>query len=144
MTHCLRLNAGEIAAINPLWLNVLTGRTRSMALGAPGNARRWVFDATGQARVAVTQLSGRQAVHWRGPGKEEWQKLAEFDALRPDFTPRFVDAAGVLYVTRAEGPAGTQVLARFDFASGRPEAQAMVRTPGFDFRGSLLGDRAGA
>ena len=139
----LSFEGNDLVAIQPMRLNVVSGRTRSMSLGAPANAVRWIFDAAGEARVAVTRRAGRQAVHWRGPGKEEWQQLAEFDALRPAFTPRFVDGAGTLYVTRAEGPQGTQVLTRFDFATGQPEPRAMVRTPGFDFRGSLLGDRAG-
>ena len=137
-------HGSDLVSINPMRLNVVNGRTRSMSLGAPPNIRRWIFDAAGQARVAVAQSGGRQAVHWRGPGREEWQLLAEFDTLQAPYTPRFVDAAGTLYVTRSEGPQGTQVLAKFDFATGRPEPQAMVRTPGFDFRGSLLGDRAGA
>lgn len=88
--------------------------------------------------MVVTRTKGRSAVHWRAPGAQGWKQLAEFDVFEAPFVPRFVDGAGVLYVTTDDGADGTEVLKRFDFATGAPEARAMVSAPGYDFRGRLI------
>jgi dipeptidyl aminopeptidase/acylaminoacyl peptidase len=131
--------------VQPLWLNVRTGRSRGMDIKAPTGTVRWLFDSAGEPRVAMTRVEGRQAVHWRGPGQTEWQRLAESDLLQPLFTPRFVDDAGQLYVTHGQGPEGLQVLSRFDFERRAPATTPWVRAPGFDFNGMVLeGWRSGS
>jgi dienelactone hydrolase len=132
--------AGEFRQLLAKRLNVQTGRARSLSEGVPENAWRWLFDPRGEPRVVATRAQGRTAVHWRAPGADRWQQLAEFDALRAPFLPRTVDGAGVLYVTTTEGRDGIEVLKRFDFVSGRPEAQALVSAPGYDYRGHLVID----
>jgi dipeptidyl aminopeptidase/acylaminoacyl peptidase len=131
---------GEFRQLLAKRLNVQTGRARSLAAGTPENVWRWVFDPRGEPRVVVTRARGRSAVHWRAPGSERWQQLAEFDALRAPFVPRAVDGAGVLYVTTSEGADGIEVLKRFDFATGGPEPQPLVSAPGYDYRGRLIID----
>lgn len=131
--------------LQPMWLDVRTLRTRSADFPTPeGGAIDWIFDARGAARVAIGVNEGRRLIHWRGPGDKDWRLLAEQDALRPPFTPRFVDDQGTLYVTRPQGPQGRAVLARFDFARGAPEDAAWVSVDGFDFDGQLVGGAAGA
>ncbi len=139
----MRFQGNDLASVHPLWLNVATGRTRSMALKAPEGVLRWIFDSRGEARVAVSRRSDRQRVHWRGPGQDEWRLIDDSPLLAPQFTPRFVDDQGGLYVTRPEGAAGTSVLARFDFATGKPDPKPFVRTPGFDFLGALEAESVG-
>ena len=133
-----------LGQIEPLWLNVSTGRTRSMDLQAPAGSVGWLFDSRGAARVAVTRRNGRQAVHWRGPGKTEWQLLSDSEELRTPFTPIHVDDAGNLYVTHRSGPQGYAVLSRYDFGRSAPAAEPWVTAPGFDFTGRVLRGRAGA
>ncbi len=133
--------AGELQAVLPLKLNVLTGRTQSLAVGMPDGVTRWWFDPQGEPRVGESRRAGQVSVFWRAPGTDSWAVLDRFPALSRKFTPNQVDAAGKLYVTVAgAGPAHTSELRRFDFATGKPEAEALVRTPGFDFHGGLVHD----
>lgn len=133
--------SGELQAVLPLKLNVLTGRTQSLALGMPEGVTRWWFDPRGEPRVGESLREGQVSVFWRAPGTDTWALLDRFPALARKFTPREVDAAGRLYVTVANaGDAGTSELRLFDFATGKPEPDALVRTPGFDFSGSLVYD----
>ncbi len=147
----------EPQALIPKLLNVVNGRVRSIAQGMPAGATGWIFDSRGQPRVATVLRNGRLQVHWRATaeadadakadadGPASWQQIGNFDALRPPWRAQQVDSLGRLYVTVPEGERGEQVLKRFDFATGRPEAQALVSTPGFDFAGSVIVDaEAGA
>ncbi len=128
-------------------LNVRTGRAQSLALGVPDGVRGWLFDPQGQPRLVVTRQGARGAVHWRtegaADGDKAWRVLAEYESIDPPFTPRFIDAAGVLYVTTNDGHDGVSRLRRFDFATGKPEEQALVSTPGFDFAGLLVAETTG-
>lgn len=134
----------EIRSITPIWLNVRTGRTRSLELNSPPpGAVYWLFDSKGQARVAGNRVKDRVGLHWRGPGEEQWRQLAEGSMLKPPFTPSAVDDAGNLYLKFREGPEGYTVLSRFDFDKGVPLQPALVTTPGFDVLGGMVLDRAG-
>jgi dipeptidyl aminopeptidase/acylaminoacyl peptidase len=140
----LSFQGNQLRAVIPRWLNVRSGRARSMDLQPPSQVQGWLFDSAGQARVAVSRGDGRQTIHWRAPGQGEWQVLADTDVLRVPFTPRFVDDAGNLYVSHRSGPQGYTVLSRFDFERRAPAAEPWVSTPGFDFSGSVVGGRRGA
>jgi dipeptidyl aminopeptidase/acylaminoacyl peptidase len=137
--------AGDRVAVYPLRLDVTTQRTRSIAGNAPDHAVGWLFDPRGEPRVVVAQHEGRTGIHWRAPGQDGWKQIASFGTLDMAFAPRFVDSRGQLLVTAAEGPGGHRVLKRFDFAAGRPEPDALVDTPGFDFQGQPVaaGDESG-
>ena len=124
-------------------LNVITQSTTSLSAGVPDHVVRWWFDPLGEPRVLASWFEGENRIYWRGPGQKEWVELARFPALERRFWPAFVDADGVLYVTQASGPAGVAVLKRFDFERRRPQAEATVSTPGFDFSGSFVVDGDG-
>jgi dipeptidyl aminopeptidase/acylaminoacyl peptidase len=132
--------AGEFQQLLAKRLNVKTGRTRSLSLGVPENVWHWLFDPRGEPRAVVTRSRGRATLHWRAPGAEGWRPVAEYDPLRAPFLARYVDGAGALYVTTVDGPGGVAVLKRFDLERGRPEAEALVSAPGFDFDGELIVD----
>ncbi len=135
----------ELQSVTPMWLNVRSGRTRTMGLGdGPRNATRWWFDSKGQPRLAGVESEGRSSLHWRGPGQDSWRQLSQGDLLRQPFQPSVVDDAGTLYVTHRHGPEGYAVLTRYDFEAGKPQTPALVSAPGFDFSGSLVLDRAGS
>ena len=136
---------GDLDSVVPLRLNVLTGRSQSLGLGMPDKVQGWLFDPQGEPRVAMARFQGQVTVWWRAPGSSAWVELARHPFLDAPFNPHSVDAAGRLYVTVTEaGAAGILVLKRFDFKTGRPEAEALARAPGFDFRGSLLHDSSSA
>lgn len=140
----VRASGGELESIAPLRLNVVTGRSSLLSLNAPDRATQWLFDPAGEARVAITRKSGRRGVHWRGPGDETWRLLDESsDVVATPFNPILVDSKGTLYLTRGEPPEGYAALTRWDFAAGKPEAQSLVRTPGFDFIGTPVFGREG-
>lgn len=124
-------------------LNVRTGRTTTIALGAPGNVRNWLFNARGEPKLVVTRSEGRGAYFWRDAAGKDWRRIAEFSWLNAPFIPRFVGAQGDLYVSQTDGT-GAQVLRRFDFATGRPRAEALVSTPGFDFSGEVVSETPGS
>jgi dipeptidyl aminopeptidase/acylaminoacyl peptidase len=134
--------AGQLTGVLPLRLNLNTLQTRSVDSDAPANTTRWLFDAAGEPRVATVEADGRVRVHWRAPGSKEWQQILDADRLKAPWTPYAVDAAGFFYVVHADGPEGTLVLSKFDFAQGRPAATPTVEVPGFDFRGALVNERS--
>ena len=134
----------DVVAVNALRLNVVTGRTSSLAVGRPEHAVGWWFDRRGNPRVIETVHQGQAAYWWRGEGDADWRRLVAFASVSPPYTPEFIDGQGHLYVSQPKGPAGTAELKRFDFATGQPEAQAIVSTPGFDFSGGLITEDDGA
>lgn len=127
----------------PLWLNTRNGRTRTVDVEVPPNTVGWLTDGRGELRVALTRRDGRVGALWRGPEQNDWQPLYETGPFSVPFSPRAVDNAGQLYVTRSSGKDGQQVLSRYDFERRAPEAKPMVVTPGFDFSGTVLNDGAG-
>ena len=122
----------SLDSVTPLWLNVRTGRTRSLALDGPRHTDQWLFDSRGEARVAMVSHEGRQSIHWRGPGETAWRQLGEGALLKLPFSPLAVDDEGQLYVRYREGPQGYTVVGRYDLAAGALPRQPMVRAPGFD------------
>ena len=133
--------SADLDSVLPLRLNVVTGRSRSLAQGMPDKVQGWLFDPQGEPRVALARHQGQVTLWWRAPGSPDWVELARHPFLDAPFNAHSVDAAGQLYVTVTEpGQAGILVLKRFDFKTGRPEAEALARAPGFDFRGGLLHD----
>ena len=137
--------SGHIRSLLPRRLNVASGRTRRIVgvEGAPAKVGRWLFDLAGEPRVAIAQHEGRHRVHWRAPGQDGWALLGDFDSLAALWSPHSVDASGSLFVTVASGADGTQVLSRFDFATGKPQPEPMVSVPGFDFHGYLVNEGTG-
>lgn len=136
--------AGEFTGLIAKRLNVRSGRAVSLSYGAPLDVQHFIFDSKGEPRIAITRRQGREAIHWRGPGDTAWRVLSEHPAQRAPFRPRFVAPDGSLFVSVPRGAAGENVLTRFDFASGKPSAEPLVLTPGFDFSGSIVSETAGS
>lgn len=125
-------------------LNVRSGRATSLSSGAPPYVWHYLFDSKGEPRVAVTRRQGRETVHWRVPGETAWKVLSEHAAEKAPFKPRSVGADGSLFVSVARGANGEEVLLRFDFATGKPASDPLVRTPGFDFDGGIVSETKGS
>lgn len=130
----------DLESITPLWLNVDTGRTRSMDLAgfSLSGAVRWWFDRSGQPRAAAGMLEGKQVQAWRHPQDGRWRELPPEDAIRLRTAIHNIDEVGNLYVTQPVGAAGELALFRFDAGSMKAEREPMVSTPGFDFSGQLV------
>ncbi|WP_418320825.1 alpha/beta hydrolase family protein [Piscinibacter sakaiensis] len=135
---------GEASAVIAKRLDVVSGRSRSLSFGAPENVMSWWFDADGQPRLVATRNGKAAAYHWRDAADKPWRLLAEFDALLAPWMPRQIDADGNLYVTVASGADGAHELRRFDFATGKPQPEALVKTPGFDFSGQIVSETPGS
>jgi dipeptidyl aminopeptidase/acylaminoacyl peptidase len=127
-------------AVVPLRLDVESGRATSLAEGAPADVRSWLFDASGRPRVAVTSSQGRRTVWWLPPEATEWQKIQDGQELEQSWSPLFLDQAGRLYVSAPWR--GHAVLKRFDFDRRAPQPEPLISTPGFDFGGRLITERA--
>jgi len=134
---------GELRELTPKRLNVVSGRARNLAEGTPPDTRAWWFDAQGRPRVVLTSRQGRERLFWKADEQAAWKPIAEFDRYEAPFVPRFFDAAGDLFVAMSAGPEGYAELHRFDFAHGRPAAQAVISAPGFDFSGRLISETPG-
>ena len=140
----MRLDSrGIVEEIVPRRLDVVSGRTRSVPGDVPAGTRRWLFDATGEPRVAVSTAQGRTQVHWRAPGQDGWAVLSAAPSLEAPWSPHAIDSAGGLFVTVPRGKGGTTELARFDFATGKPQPGSLVSAPGFDFAGQVVGEDDG-
>ena len=132
--------AGDLRAVHPMRLNVVTREVVSLARGAPPHSHYWVFDPSGAPRAAVSLRDGRSRVHWRGPGEEAWKQISDSPYLDPDFSPFAVDGKGQLFVQMIDRATGYNVLKRFDFSMGRPEDKPLVSVQGFDFDGRVIVD----
>ena len=130
----------DLVSVLPKRLDVENLSTSSLAYGAPPNARGWWFDPKGEPRVVRSVDGPDTVISWRAPGQDEWKEIGRFKRLKEAFEPFFVDAGGVLYVTTTDGPDGTAVLRRFDFKTGKPSADKLMSTPGFDFSGWIVID----
>jgi dipeptidyl aminopeptidase/acylaminoacyl peptidase len=130
----------DLVRIVPIALDVVTRATRSLGMGSPEGATHWWFTPRGEPRIVGSIRDGHARLYRRAAGQDEWQQFAEFDALNRPYWPAQVDGAENLYVTVNQGAEGYRVLKRFDFATGQPEAQALVSTRGFDFAGQIVGE----
>jgi hypothetical protein len=122
---------GELEAVNALRLDVDTGRTRSLAVGSPASSSSWLFDPKGEPRAVVAVHEGVAKTYWRAPGQDGWRLIATDPEQSRAFSPYYADGSGNLFVSTGSSRDGEE-LKRFDFASGKPEREAIVSTPGFD------------
>jgi acetyl esterase/lipase len=130
----------EGTSVAPKRLNVVTGRTSPLLDQRPDHVYEWMFDPSGQPRVAHALFQGQHEVFWSAPGQTGWRSIAKYTvASAEQLQPWFVDGNGQLFV-RAYSSTGGGFLTRFDFNTGAPEPKPLVSTPGFDFQGQLLGD----
>jgi acetyl esterase/lipase len=134
----------ELDGVEPLWLNVATGRTRGMDMkDSPRPAMAWWFDPLGNPRASLTRNGGRAAIHWRPTLTSAWRQLAEGEIDGLPFVPHEVDGQGQLYLARTHGEGRWRALGRYDFAADAPAATNLVEAPGFDVDPDLVFDSTG-
>jgi acetyl esterase/lipase len=132
-------SSGDLRSITPKRLDVVTGRTSSIAFGIPDRVTAWLFDDHGAPRVAVRETKGVSEILWHPAPDAPWQSLASFPAFNAPFAPIAVGPSGELYVSTAAH--GAAALERFDFATGKPDGKPILRMQGFDFDGVPVFDR---
>lgn len=135
--------AFDLQTVKPLRLDVDTGRTRSLADGSPAHSKEWLFDPKGEPRVVVAVHEGVAKTYWRAPDQNAWTLIGTDPVLERSFTPYFVDGAGHLFVVTPNGSDRSGALKSFNFASGKPDSDPLVVTPGFDVTGPVILDARG-
>ena len=130
----IRDYVGEV----PKRLDVTTGHWRSLAYGSPPNAMDWVFDPKGEPRAVRTTNKGVGEVFWRDGG-ETWRPILKAPSLSMPWEPEAVDGQGNFYGVVYSSDT-TASLARVDKATGKPDKDPIVSTPGFDGFSQLVFD----
>lgn len=126
----------------PKLLNVATGAVRTMLDDAP-RASSWTFDAKGRARLARANSEGFTTTWWADKDGK-WREISKAPTYEQPFTPVAIDGDDGLLVETAAPGDGSSEIRRFDFATGKPQAAALVATPGFDTIGSpFVDDKTG-
>lgn len=125
---------------HPIWINIDTGKTRPVNFRVPVGTTNWIFDQSGNPRVAFTQEGANVKVFWKSHKESEWTPLVEGSIRGLPFVPRSVDESGALYVTRLEGKEGYRVLTKYSQETKTPDVKTIIKAPGFDFQGGLIFD----
>lgn len=112
----------------PKLVNVATGAVRGLSDTAP-RASDWWFDKQGRPRVARQALEG-ELITWWADDRGAWKTLGRAPRFQVPWGPAYVDASGGLVVSTAD-ESGSLVLRRFDFDTGMPDSEALLRTVGF-------------
>jgi dipeptidyl aminopeptidase/acylaminoacyl peptidase len=126
-------------------VNTTTGESHLLTLGAPGNARGWVFDRKTVARAVVTQTEGITKIYFREDEAHPWRQIFEVkpEDVTSTVTPLAFDAAGQLYVSANLGQDNAAIY-RFDQAKGSIDPQPVFAVKGFDITGGLIFSEDGA
>ena len=123
--------AGEFMYMTLLAYDIATQQSRRIHEDAP-RAEGWMFDPQGRPRLILQRDDQQLRYLWAdadGARVGPWREIAAMPMMEPAWTPAYIDADGRLFVT-TQGPQGME-LRRFDFAKGRPAAEAVLATPGF-------------
>lgn len=130
-------NTGELKDATVARQDTLTGLWRPLSLGTPAGTRDHWFDTRHELRMVSTWRAGRTQLHWREPGGDRWQEVADFDELADaGLTPWHIDAEGQV-VVQARVNGDTIGLYRFDPKARRLDPQPLVAVNGFDLDEAL-------
>lgn len=124
---------------HPYRLNTRSGKLTNIASGEPDHVQDWLFDASGQPRVAIARNKGRCIVYYRAEPETAWSEIHNRDCYNdPAFLPLMFDNRDTLYV-RA-GYKGRTALFSYDVHKKELAKEPFVDIDGFDFSGSLEQD----
>ena len=133
---------GQVRNVNLLRLNTLTGQ--NSVVQRPARVDEWMLDQQGKPRLAIGHERDLVTLYYLDPASGKWRTLASYNAYQDKgstFSPLGFGEDGTLYVT-SRGGKDTVSLYAFDFQTGKPKAEPLVETKGYDFAGSLI-DRRG-
>jgi dipeptidyl aminopeptidase/acylaminoacyl peptidase len=127
---------------NLMRLDTRSGRARLVDTGWTEGADAWRADAQGRALALWRRQGDQGELWWRSQPERDWVLLdrGPLYALRDDnIADLRVGSDGSVFAESVGDPAtGTTALFRIDAATGKREAEPLVRVAGFDFTGQLL------
>jgi dipeptidyl aminopeptidase/acylaminoacyl peptidase len=132
------LEGGEVRNVNLLRLNTTTAATQTVL--RPARVQDWMLDHKGEPRLALSSEQGVTTIHYLDPANGRWRVLSTFNSYqggKDAFAPLGFGSDGTLYAT-AYGKSDTTALVTIDLATGKPNPEPLVVTPGYDFTGSLV------
>jgi dipeptidyl aminopeptidase/acylaminoacyl peptidase len=119
----------EFSHVDLRALNVATSGVRTLLDDAP-RADTWMFDGKGRARIARYTKEGVTTTWWADTAGR-WRQISKAPTYEQPFIPRYVDGDDDLVVSTVDAK-GSLELRRFDFAAGKPMAETLLATPGFN------------
>ena len=125
-------------------LNTLTGEAE-VGPEPDVEVRRFMLDANGEPRLAISSNSVRIVVYYRDPATGKWRAIANFDIYRntkEPISPLGFGPDGTLFVVANAGE-DLSTVRTFDLASGTVSKEPIVVTRGYDFDGNLIADGSG-
>ena len=129
---------GELTMGGLARLNTRTARLRLLGQNVPGFATYWLLDRKGDLRVVATADKGRRALHWFQPGKEQWTRVLDQDALSQEMlSPRYLEDANTLIVEGRLRGRDTEALYSMDLRTAVVNPVPIVALDGFDTDGVL-------
>lgn len=134
--------AGKHRYSHLLRLNTLTGQTQNVP--RPADVKGWMLDNKGEPRLAWAAEKDTATYYYRDPASGQWRTLYShklFSKGSDDVVPLAFGADGALYVVARVGGADTSSVHKMDPATGKVNPEPLVRTPGYDFNGSLATSR---
>ncbi|WP_338767476.1 prolyl oligopeptidase family serine peptidase [Massilia sp. METH4] len=127
---------GAVRSEHLLRLDTRTGRSTGVPM--PGKVQRWVLDARGEPRMAITLEDGKSTIWFRE--NEKWRAITTFDAwvsAAGGFTPLDFDSEGRLYVA-ARHDSDKTAIHTFDLAAGKVDPVPRFAVQQYDFTGRLI------
>lgn len=127
------------ASSNVYRLDTLTGRSKLLTLGGPGDVMSWVMDTKLVARAALSRRDENLVLFVRDGAEAPWRELLSFNRLDQlaGVHPLEFDAEGNLYVSAYAGNDNTGIY-RLDQKTGELSKDAVAAIKGYDLDDGLL------
>lgn len=111
-------------------VDVSNGRVRTVFDDAP-RGDGWLLDHQGRPRVVHYENAGVTTTWWADEKSGTWRELSKAPTMEQPFITQYVSAGRQLVVSTVDEK-GYLELRNFDFEAGRPSAETLLSTPGFD------------
>jgi dipeptidyl aminopeptidase/acylaminoacyl peptidase len=123
-------------------LNTSSGTIRTVGAGMPAFASTWLLDPQGEPRVVRVVHEGRERLHWRAPGSDEWQLVDDRPGTSEDsLVPLALEGPTQLLVETRNGR-DTSAVFEYDLRQRRLGAEPVAALNGFDTHAWLVRNRS--
>lgn len=113
-------------------LDTVNGKLTSLLDGVPAGAYNWVFDPQGQVRVVQVNAKGREQVHVRTPGTDDWTLIADLPAFDAQaMRPLHLEPGDELIVSTRAGKDTTGIYV-FNLKTRKLDPEPLAQTTRFD------------
>lgn len=122
-------------------VNSVTGTMRSVGAGMPDFASTWLLDPKGEPRVVRVVRDGREQLHWRAPGSDDWQLVDDRAGNSEDsLEPLALEGPDQLLVETRNGR-DTSAVFVYHLRKRQLEAEPVAALGGFDTDAQLVMNR---